>query len=115
MSRKVTVFMPLKASPQWLALPRDDREAFHDGVLARVFEGFPGVRLRWFDAQAFHGRCCGVAMWEADTLADYHELAEALRETPFFAPPYFEVLDVIVSAEDGWREPAPPLPAVLAW
>ena len=62
MHRRYTVFMLLRATPAWLALGRGERLAFHDETLQLVFEGFPAVTLRYYDTEAFHGRCSGVAV-----------------------------------------------------
>lgn len=103
MSRPYTVFMLLKATPHWLALSHDERQAFHDRLSMQVFDRFPEVRLRCYDAGAFHGRCTDVALWETTDLPQYYFAVDALRDTEFFGKPYFEVVDVITGVEDGWQ------------
>jgi hypothetical protein len=100
-----TVFMLLRATPYWMGLDAGQRLAFRDDLLAWVFCNFPEVRLRYYDTEAFHGRCTAVAMWETTELPAYHAMVEALRGHDFFARPCFELADAIVGAEDGWREP----------
>ena len=85
MHRRYTVFMLLRATPAWLALGRGERLAFHDETLQLVFDGFPAVTLRYYDTEAFHGRCSGVAVWETRGLHEYYALVEALRGTAFFS------------------------------
>jgi hypothetical protein len=77
-----------------------------------VCNRFPEVRLRFFDASAFHSRCSDVLVWETSDMPEYRDAVDTLRCDELLAKPYFEVLDVIPSMADGGREPlAHPLPA----
>ncbi|WP_374566722.1 darcynin family protein [Ideonella sp.] len=112
-SRPYTVFMLLKATAAWLALSADQRTAIYDGALLKVFNRFPEVRLRFFDASAFHGRCSDVLVWETSDMPEYRNAVDALRCDDLLAQPYFDVLDVIPSMADGGREPGSS--ALPAW
>ena len=81
---KTTVFMLLNALPAWLSLPRGERRAFHAEVLAPILAAHPATRMRYYDAEAFTGRCSDIAAFETENLQDYSDLIEALRDTPFF-------------------------------
>jgi hypothetical protein len=113
MQRRYTVFMLLKATPQWQGLSAQERHAVLDETLTFVFEAFPEVRLRYYDSEAFHGRCAGVAAWETSDLQAYYELVAALRDTDFLAR-HFEVADAIIGAEDSWRELERPMLSAAA-
>ena len=57
---------------------------------------YPAVKLRFYDAfEVFSGRCTDMAVFETADLRAYTFLIDALRDTPFFGLPHFEVLDVI--------------------
>ncbi len=43
-------------------------------------------------------------MWETDDLRQYQFLVDALRDTRFFALPYFTVADIVPAVEDGYAE-----------
>jgi hypothetical protein len=103
-ARPYTVFMLLKATAQWLALSRDERDAFYDSALVLVFNRFPSVRLRCFDASAFHGRCSDILVWDTTDMSEYHEAVETLRRHPMLDLRHFEIVDVIPSIPDGWRD-----------
>jgi hypothetical protein len=103
-ARPYTVFMLLQATAHWLALDRAQRDAQYDSALMQVFNRFPSVRLRYFDASAFHGRCSEVLVWETTDMPEYRDAVDALRAHPFLGKPFFEILDVIPSVPDGWRE-----------
>lgn len=101
---KLTFFMLLRSSPAWLALTREARADFIDATVKPVFDKYREVSLRFYDAEAFSGRATDVAVFETRDLRAYYFLVDALRDTPFFGLPYFEVLDIIPAVEDGYQE-----------
>lgn len=103
-ARPYTVFMLLKAQLPWLALSRDERDALYDSALVMVFNRFPSVRLRCFDASAFHGRCTDILVWDTTDMPEYHQAVETLRQQALLDPRHFEIVDVIPSIPDGWRD-----------
>lgn len=104
MARRYTFFMLLRSTPDWLRLGRDQRQRFLADHVRPVFARYPAVSLRFYDAEAFSGRCTDVAVFESDDLQAYTFLIDGLRDTAFFAQPYFEVLDIVPAVEDGYVE-----------
>lgn len=104
MSRRYTFFMLLRATPAWLRLPRPQRAAFTEREIAPLLARHCAVSLRFYDAEAFSGRCSDIAVWETADLQAWYFLVDALRDSAFFAEPYFELLDIVPAIEDGWRE-----------
>lgn len=104
MSATFTVFMLLRSSPAWLAKDRAARGAFVETIVRPIFAARPEVSMRYYDAEAFHGRCTDLMVFETADLLAYNDLIEALRDTDLLGGvPYFEVVDVIPALEDGWR------------
>ncbi|WP_374575295.1 darcynin family protein [Phenylobacterium sp.] len=97
-----TFFVMLRAAPAWLALSRPARGGYVDEAVRPLFARYPAVSLRFFDAEAFSGRCSDMAMFQTADLRQYYFLIEALRDEAFFGLPYFEVLDIIPAVEDGY-------------
>jgi hypothetical protein len=100
---KLTYFMMLKTLPAWLALSRRERRDFTKAVVEPILAAHPATRLRYYDAEAFSGRCTDIAVFETDQVQDYHDLVEALRDTAFFNAPYYEVVDIIPAVEGGYQ------------
>ena len=103
MSNGYTFFMLLRATPAWLRLPRARRGEFSQREIAPLLARHPAVSLRFYDAEAFSGRCSDVAVWETTDMQAWSFLVDALRDSAFFAEPYFELIDIIPTIEDGWR------------
>ena len=97
-------FMLLRALPAWLALSREARKALADeqmgGALARC-EG--QLSMRYFDAEAFSSPCSDVMMVETKDPRHHYFFMERLRDSPLFSVPYFEVLNIISTVEDGYK------------
>ncbi len=111
-----TFFMLLKATAHWRALDADAQRCAFDDALMTVFNGFPDLRMRRFNAEAFHGRCSHVLVWELGVDADvshYTAAVEALHARRFFALPLFEIVEVIAGVEDDEEEALPILSFAL--
>ena len=61
------------------------------------------VRIRHFDAEAFAAECTDVAVAETNDLYAWYFVMETLRDSPLFSVPYFEVVSIIPTIEDGFR------------
>ncbi|MCO6186249.1 darcynin family protein [Rhizobium sp. L1K21] len=102
-SAKYTIFMLLTARPEWLRLTRDERSRIAGEALETAMAGL-NVNHRHFDAEAFSAFCSDVAVFETGSLGDYYFTIERLRDTPFFAVPYFDVVAIIPAIEDGFAQ-----------
>lgn len=97
-----TIFMLLRATPHWLSHTMSERESIAQDCLAQAGLG-DQVSMCFYDAEAFSGTCSDVAVFEASDLAAYYFVIERLRNTPLFGKPYFDVLDIIPTLENGHR------------
>ena len=100
---KTTIFILLTATPAWLSLNRPERRTFAGEVLAPILAAHPATSMRYYDAETFSGRCSDIAVFETEDLADYSDLIDALRDSAFFAAPYYHLVDVIPAVENGYR------------
>lgn len=101
---KTTYFMLLRALPVWLAKSRPQRRAFIAEMVAPILAAHPATRLRYYDTEAFSGRCSDIAVFETEDALDYSDLIEELRDTAFFSAPYYEVVDIIPGQENGFQD-----------
>lgn len=100
---KLTVFLMLMASPEWLALDRQKRAQISSAAFDAAFQD-PCVSFRFFDAEAFHAKISDVMVITADTPQNYYFAIERLRDTPLVAANYFQIVDIIPAFEEGYRE-----------
>jgi len=101
---KLTVFMLVKTSPEWLAMSIDDRFA----RLREVFEPIlrrhaDSVTLRFYDAEFYTARFTDLWFWEASEHHAYESVVEALRETPFWDR-WFQVVEILPGVEDAYAK-----------
>lgn len=96
-------FVLLKASTAWLSLPRSERRVLADQHVSAPLQSAPGLRMRYFDAEAFSAQCSDVMMLETSDPAGYYFFMERLRDSPLIAQAYFEVVQIVPSIEEGFR------------
>lgn len=97
-----TFFLLLQARPEWLALPRGERNALARAALSDA--GFaPATRLRHFDAEAFSAMASDIVTIETDDPADYYFGIERLRDSALLATPYFTIVAILPAIENGFR------------
>ncbi|BCH34154.1 hypothetical protein MesoLjLc_60840 [Mesorhizobium sp. L-8-10] len=99
---RFTIFVLLRTLPSWLSLPRSRRNEIANSAFADTLKD-ESVTIRHFDAEAFTAFCTDIAMFEADDLISFHFVMERLRDSAFFAEPYFELVQIIPAVEDGFR------------
>ncbi len=97
---RVTLFMLLHASGDWLKLSREKRRELSSGAIAYAFNS-GRVQFRFFDAEAFNARYSDVLMVEAETMQDAYFVVERLRDTSLIYEGYFEVREIIPAFENG--------------
>jgi hypothetical protein len=98
------IFLLLRSTPAWLALSRQARADYIAATVRPIFEKHPPRSSRFFDAEAFSGRCSDVLMIEVADLRQYGFLIDALRDEAFLGLPYFQVVDVIPTLEDSYQD-----------
>jgi hypothetical protein len=99
-----TFFMTLRSQPSWLALSRQERSDYLAASVRPHLAKYAQVKLRFYDAEAFTGRCTDMAVFETDDLRAYYFLIDALRDEAFFGLPYFQVLEIIPAVENAYQE-----------
>lgn len=98
---KMTLFMMLWASPDWLRLSRADRNRIAGAALADVTGA--EVSLRHFDAEAFCARISDIVMLTAQSAETLYFAVERLRDTPLITEGYFRLVEIVPAFEDGFR------------
>jgi len=96
----LTTFLLLTARAEWLALPREERSRIGESALAHA--GFDSVRH--FDAEAFSAFCSDIMMVTALDAAAQNAAMERLRDTPVYSVHYFDLVAIIPTLEDGFRQ-----------
>lgn len=104
MNRQYTFFVLLRATKEWLSLSRAERNQFVTEHLHPLFAKYTGVKVRFYDSEAFSTRCSDIAVFETAELQQYYFLMDGLRDSKVFTVPYFEFLEIIPAIEGGFAE-----------
>lgn len=95
----LSVFLLVRARPSWLALSREDRRTLGAQAMPTDAE----VHVRQFDCEAFSAFCSDIWMLSVPSPRSLHAVIERLRDTPLFAEPYFDLVAILPSIENGWQ------------
>ncbi|MEP7319873.1 MAG: darcynin family protein [Panacibacter sp.] len=99
------VLLLLKATPKWLALSKTYRERIFTDVVYPLFLTFTDVlQIQVFSSQAFHATVSDVVKIETESMEIYYKFLEQLKSSRMFSESYFELHDIIVGAENGFRK-----------
>ncbi len=101
-----TIFMAIRATAAWLAMPPAERFAFLGSTIMPILKKNPAVEMRFFDAEAYSARISDMVMWTTHDLAAYQEVVEDLRDTPFWHV-YFEIMEIVPSIENAYQARRP--------
>ena len=99
-----TFFLMLVATEHWLRLSRPERGRLSHDHVSTPLQKFSGLRFRYFDAEAFTADCSDLMMIETEDLTAYYDFIETLRDSPMFTVPYFRVVRIVPTIEDGFRQ-----------
>ncbi|MDP4001887.1 darcynin family protein [Methylobacterium sp. NEAU K] len=101
---KLTVFMLVKTSPEWLALSIDDRFTRLRDVFEPILrQHAETVKLRFYDAEFYSARVTDLWIWEANDHHAYECVVEALRETAFWDR-WFAIVEIIPAVENAYAK-----------
>ena len=102
--QKYTILLLMRAMPSWLSLSRAERNHFFEETVAPILSRYSEVcHVRVFDSEYFHGVVSDFMVVETNDLEQYSFMIEAMRDTEIFSIPYFDLKDIIVGVENGFR------------
>ena len=90
----LTFFILMNATKAWLTLTPMEREQFVVAEVEPIFATSPSVRITFYDAEAFNGRCSDIAVFESASIDDYMVVVDALRNSKLYTIPYFDIIDI---------------------
>lgn len=102
---KYQVLLLVKATPKWLGLSKAYRERIYNDVLFPLFMLYSGeLNIKLFNAEAFHSSVSDVINIETENLECYYKFLQQLKGSRVFSEEYFELQDVVVGVENGFRK-----------
>lgn len=101
---KYVFFVLLRATPAWLRLGRDRRRDLVAEHLQPLVAASRELKMRYFDAEAFSAACSDLMMTETPDPQQHYYFMERLRDSPLICEPYFEILQIVPSIEEGYVE-----------
>lgn len=91
-------FIEVQVQSAWFELEIRTRHDFAN-QLKEIVKRYPGITVRWFDAEAWTGRFTDFILCEFEDLDSYNTLWGELRRHPFLSTPYAVLSKVILGLE----------------
>ena len=102
---KYQVLLLIKATPKWLGLSKTYRERIFNDVLFPLFIEYTNqLHIKLINAEAFHSSVSDIINIETESLERYYIFLQQLKSSRVFSEEYFELQDVIVGIENGFRK-----------
>jgi hypothetical protein len=101
---KYQVLLLLKATAKWLGLSKTYREKIYTDIMFPLFISFKtDLKIQLFNAEAFHSGVSDVITIETENLEIYYHFLRQLKGSRIFSEEYFELRDIVVGMENGFR------------
>lgn len=93
----------LQVDPAWLAMPRESRREYAAELYAIIGRHAPQVKVRYFDADAFSGKCSDFVICETEDTVAYHNMWEELKDSRAFCGGLYRIQDVIYGIQNAYQ------------
>jgi hypothetical protein len=95
----------LKATTKWLVMNKEYRANMFKQFLFPLMASYSDhIHFKVFNAEAFHAHVSDFFVVETGNIEKYYEFLQDLKGTKFFASESFELHDIVVGAENGFRQ-----------
>ncbi|MBG9375723.1 hypothetical protein I5907_05725 [Panacibacter sp. DH6] len=102
---KYQVLLLLRATPKWMGLSKAYRDkVFTDVVYPLLLNYTQVLQIKVFSTEAFHASVSDVINIETENIEEYYRFLQQLKSSKIFSEEYFELHDVIVGMENGFRK-----------
>ncbi|WP_248925120.1 darcynin family protein [Paenibacillus hamazuiensis] len=93
----------IEVDASWLALPRETRRTYAAEVYAIAGRYSGEVRVKYFDADAFSGKCSDFVICETENTMAYHSIWEEIKDSPVFSNGFFRIKDVLFGIQNAYQ------------
>ncbi|NEW07001.1 Darcynin 2 [Paenibacillus sp. SYP-B3998] len=93
----------LEVDHTWLALSRDSRREYASELYEIIGSHAGEVNVRYFDADAFSGKCTDFVICETENTIAYHHMWEALKDSRAFCGGFYRIKDVVYGIQNAYQ------------
>jgi hypothetical protein len=102
---KYNIILMLKATPKWWVMSKEYRDNMFKQFLFPLLSSYAdAIQFKVFNAEAFHALVSDFFVVETVNLEKYYQFLRELKTTKLFAGEFFELQDIIMGAENGFKE-----------
>lgn len=97
------IFLHLRATNLWLQKTREQRNQYISQNIMPILWEYHELKFYWIDSEAFSARVTDIVEIQTQSLKQYYNFIEAIRDEDIFNYPFFEVMDIHIGIIDGYK------------
>lgn len=102
---RYNVLLMLKATPKWWVMSKEYRDNMFKQFLFPLLASYAGhIQFKVLNAEAFHAAVSDFFVVETANLEKYYLFLQELKASKLFTGEFFELQDIIMGAENGFKE-----------
>ncbi len=102
---KYSILLMMQSTPRWLAYSKDFRNRiFTENVYPLLQKFTDRLNIQVYSSEAFHAQVSDYIQVETTDMDYYYRFLQQLKSSKIFSEELFVLKDVIVSAENGFKE-----------
>lgn len=102
---KYTILLMLKAKSAWWVMSKEYRQAMFQQNLFPLLASYSEyIQFQVYNAEAFHAQVSDFITIETQNLEQYYQFLQKLKATKLFAGEYFDISDIVMGAENGFKD-----------
>lgn len=102
---KYTILLLLKAKSAWWVMSKEYRQTMFQQNLFPLLASYSEyIQFQVFNAEAFHAQVSDFITIETQNLEQYYQFLQKLKATKLFAGEYFDISDIVMGAENGFKD-----------
>jgi hypothetical protein len=102
---KYSIILMLKATPKWWIMSNDYRKTiFHQHVFPLLATYADQIHFKVFNAEPFQAQVSDFLVAETTSLDHYYLFLKEFKTTRLFTNEHFELVEVVMGAENGFSE-----------
>ena len=102
---KYMILLMLKATPRWWVMSKDYRFNMFNRFFYPLLASYTDqIDVKVFNAEAFHTQVSDFIVLETIDLDKYYKFLQELKSSRLFTGEYFEMQDIMMGTENGFKE-----------
>lgn len=102
---KYSILLMLGATPKWWVMNKDYRINMFNQFLFPLLASYSDqIKFRVYNSEAFHAEISDFIILETINMENYYHFIKELKATKLFTGEYFAFNNIVLGAENGFKD-----------